>query len=1493
MALAPISAKASLDATEFTAGVLEIKKRLNELNAAYESNKAEMKQLGTEMNKLEREKRKLTEQMKDGGTDEQKQQLEALKDRIAQVATQLGSMRTKEAELKSELKVATQALDEEKKAAASASEDLEKHGDKTDELKKDTQSLETALNTVSKVLKDEESAAETSSQGLTALRGNVVKLNNELIEHRSKTKTVSEGLQELQKREKELMNSMKDGGTEEQKKQLEALKKQITLASSAIGILNLNEEELKAALKSATKALEEEKKAASSAADSLDRQDDETVELKKDTKELSNASDTAKTSVLNLGTAIKALIASAAAKTLWTTLIGSNAEMEQTLTSFTVMLDDAEKAKGLVKEMTEFAASTPLELPDVTTASQMLMNYGVAADEVIEKITRLGDLSGGNAAKLDRVSLAYGQMLAKGKVTGEEMRQMTEAGVPLLQALADTLGKTTAEVQDMVSKSKVGIDDLDRAIESLTTGSGQFSGMMEKQSQTMTGMLSTARDLISKFGRDVGEEAFAEAKDALSDLLETIRELEEDGTLAEWAKTVGGGIADVLRWAKEAVSAILSAGEPIAELTKFVIENKEAVLAGIAAYKGFATVQTIIKGVTAATKEYAAAQGITLAGASKTTLATTAASAGISKLGAVLSSTSVQMGALGIAIAAVVAEFNWLKQGFTVSEDVQKLADSVNDLKGSVEEAESSFAAEAAVLKTKAQAYDELRTKTDRTATEEERLSELAAELQETLGGNCTVVNALTGEYNDLTQAIDDYIKKQSASVRMSALEEQAKEAYKTLDEIEKKMEERTKAHEQFIEDEKERLSFWTDRGIDVNSVSFALPVETSGFLKDMEALREAESEAKQIVADYEAAFGNYMQGISEDSEAAAAAVAGNSRSAALSLEEIEKAAQDCRKATGELAKETKSLSSAFAEQNEDGSLSVDTILSLVDAGYAAALAVDAETGAVRLDTEAYKELAKAKIEAQKADLLEQRAQATQENIEKMNLASGSGDHKRIAELQKENEAIVVEYDVQIAALDSIDLDKVASGTYGEKKQSGSSGSRGSSGSKSAVKDVSGIQSEMKTLSDAFAEQKASGEIGIETANKLISLGYAQAVVTDQVTGKITLQSEEIKNLYDEKVEAAKKSESATQAEIDLLDLLSGKYGEVEEGVYGVKKAVTEESAKTVSELDSSMKALSEAFAEQNENGTLSLSTIQKMIDLGYEEALEIDETTGKITLKKEAVESLLGAQTDETAAALEAERAEQEAAGKTVKGTNAKISVLKQLQKQLNEVTDGTYGVQTDYSDINKAFKEAADERIKAIDAELSAKKKASEEAIAAIDAEIKARKRAKEDDDVQSEIDAVNAQLQYAQLDDFSRLQLERKLQGLQEQQADTAWERGAEDRKAAINAQYDLDEEKAAEEKERIKSGSEAVDRALKKAADGIELSAEEISAAVLAIQDVLHGITEGAIAQQASTQLYQSTTDGRTFNTNVNFASQGLTADQIVRMIVDALMSEPIL
>ena len=83
-------------------------------------------------------------------------------------------------------------------------------------------------------------------------------------------------------------------------------------------------------------------------------------------------------------------------------------------------------------------------------------------------MTQLGDAAQGNADKFNRVSLAYGQMVSKGKVTGEELLQMTEAGVPMLNALADSMGVTTAEVSKLIEKGQVGIPELNKALESIT-----------------------------------------------------------------------------------------------------------------------------------------------------------------------------------------------------------------------------------------------------------------------------------------------------------------------------------------------------------------------------------------------------------------------------------------------------------------------------------------------------------------------------------------------------------------------------------------------------------------------------------------------------------------------------------------------------------------------------------------------------------------------------------------------------------------------------------------------------------------------------------------------------------------------------------------------------------------------------------------------------------------------------------------------------------------
>lgn len=189
---------------------------------------------------------------------------------------------------------------------------------------------------------------------------------------------------------------------------------------------------------------------------------------------------------------------------LGTAALTGAAALQKNQIAFTQMLGSAKDATDLIKKMQDFAAKTPFELPGVVEAGKKLIAFGVPADEVIQKLTNLGNASMGNQEQFERLTYAYGKMAAKGKVTMEELNMVTEAGVPILKQLADNAGVSTGEFLKMVEQGKIGFQDVDRALTQLTTGSGQFAGIMELQAQTLGGswsnLIDTIGQLLTAFG---------------------------------------------------------------------------------------------------------------------------------------------------------------------------------------------------------------------------------------------------------------------------------------------------------------------------------------------------------------------------------------------------------------------------------------------------------------------------------------------------------------------------------------------------------------------------------------------------------------------------------------------------------------------------------------------------------------------------------------------------------------------------------------------------------------------------------------------------------------------------------------------------------------------------------------------------------------------------------------------------------------------------------
>mgnify|MGYP002507803312 CR=1 FL=1 len=369
-------------------------------------------------------------------------------------------------------------------------------------------------------------------KGVNEVKTQLTSLNKNFIENQSIMKATQKEYSNLEKEQKKLNETIKAGtATKEQTAQYEANKNKIDALILKKAQLKTTEQTLSAEINKTKKSLEEQ----------------------------NTLFDTAKNKIGGMSTALKLAATGYTGKKLFDVLIGSNAEMEQYQTSFEVMLGSQAKAQQMMKDLTQFASATPFTLQQTVPQATLLMSYGVQAKDLISTMTKLGDLSSGNSDKFNRIALAYGQMLAKGKVTGEELMQITEAGVPLMQTLADTMGVTTAQYSDMQEKGKVSIEVLNQGIDSLTTGTGKFAGMMEKQSKTMNGMLSTVKDNFQLIGREVGEGAFSQIKIAINEILVSLQQAQADGTLKEKAEEIGASIGKTIKtlWdLKEVIGAV-------------------------------------------------------------------------------------------------------------------------------------------------------------------------------------------------------------------------------------------------------------------------------------------------------------------------------------------------------------------------------------------------------------------------------------------------------------------------------------------------------------------------------------------------------------------------------------------------------------------------------------------------------------------------------------------------------------------------------------------------------------------------------------------------------------------------------------------------------------------------------------------------------------------------------------------------------------------------
>lgn len=223
----------------------------------------------------------------------------------------------------------------------------------------------------------------------------------------------------------------------------------------------------------------------------------------------------------------------------WSKAVDLAWNLEQAKIAFTTMLWSEEKANTLLKQLSEFAKNTPFELTWVRENAKQLIAMWVAQENLIPTMKALWDVSAWLSVPLDRLALAYGQVLAKWRLQGWELRQFTEAWVPLLETLSKMLNKTTWEISKMIENGQIWAVEVTKAFQMMTWEGWRFENLMAKQSTTMKGLYSNLVDSLSQLWEKIGSKVIPSISNWISTLIWFINE--------NW-NAISGFISSFIDW---------------------------------------------------------------------------------------------------------------------------------------------------------------------------------------------------------------------------------------------------------------------------------------------------------------------------------------------------------------------------------------------------------------------------------------------------------------------------------------------------------------------------------------------------------------------------------------------------------------------------------------------------------------------------------------------------------------------------------------------------------------------------------------------------------------------------------------------------------------------------------------------------------------------------------------------------------------------------------
>ncbi|WP_311776993.1 phage tail protein [Trueperella abortisuis] len=244
-----------------------------------------------------------------------------------------------------------------------------------------------------------------------------------------------------------------------------------------------------------------------------------------------------------------------------------NARMEQYTTSFTTMLGDQARAQQLVNDLKVEAAKTPFGMEDLASNMQTLLSFGMSLEDAQKHLHEIGDISQGDAVKMESLTLAFAQMSSTGKLTGQDLLQMINAGFNPLEEISRKTGKSIGELKEEMAQGAISADMVADAFASATAEGGRFYGAMEAQSQTFSGQLATMQDGIANLkgllATGVTDALAGTVMPMVGGWIDELTAAIEEGGIPAFIDTLGTVLQEALAFIAEQLPAVVEAGMTI------------------------------------------------------------------------------------------------------------------------------------------------------------------------------------------------------------------------------------------------------------------------------------------------------------------------------------------------------------------------------------------------------------------------------------------------------------------------------------------------------------------------------------------------------------------------------------------------------------------------------------------------------------------------------------------------------------------------------------------------------------------------------------------------------------------------------------------------------------------------------------------------------------------------------------------------------------------